>query len=583
MAKKQKMNSKDVGVQNMVKLMQDCWTDKTEKDKKNEEINNLLREAYDVSQPTSPRYLTAQKLRQAMWKTMGRTKTHDFAMHATPEVEEQMVNNVVKQVLKPIPQGLEEFVTEGFATVLNRARDAETFAGKNGIMFSSYLYGNGYRMIGRKGQKTFPVEFITITNSNLYLAPRSTGLRRGNKPTTRAAAVFSGTQDEFNALFPDHASDLPLGKLPRTNFESKENDMTWKQKYDDEDIVEWAYYFQIDGDEPMYRLVVGRDMTVIESQDGKDYPYSFDNEEAQKELYIPISDYLCDPTAEGVYSEGLGSILYRLATLGRMTQNMAYAHVQDNTHPHTLVAGLAPDQAGAFFKMVEMADKLAAQGKRGYIPVPSNPLGGGVQTTALLNPGEINSALVFLQMIDAEIKRNGVNLDEFDGEDPTEMQIRAFDENANAFVRQVGEYNAEQRKFELLVVLDLLKKEVKKSNKTPLNIKTSINGVTVKGATLGGLVDELKTRHYFFDINARSSAIPSNIMRRTQLQGTLSQLAPGSPEFTAVARQLAAFDGVELPAEAQPAAQPEAPEQAKGMGLGGALPPVPEETLQLTQ
>lgn len=562
---RKKKSQEDVAIQNMAKLLEQYGAgDKVEKDAKNENISDLYKEAFDASEPSSPRWFYAQKLRQAMWKTMGRTKTHDFSLHGTPRLENGSITGPSTEV--------EIVMTEGIKTVLDRANDAETYAGKNGVMFNAYMYGNGYRMIGRRGQNTVPIEFLTIPNSNLYLSKRSTGLRRGSKPTQRACAVFSGTQDEFNALFPDHASEDCLGELPRHGFNFKDSDLSDNQGLDDEKIVEWGYYFQTDGESPMYRLVVGREMKVIESKDGPEYPYYFDNEEGVKEYYIPISDYICDPTAEGLFCEGLGSVLYRLAVAGRMTMNLAYGNVKENTFPHTLVEGIPTDQAQAFFEMVEMADELSNQGKRPYIPVPSNPLNpGSVRTNALMNQGDVNGALAFLQLIDQEIKRNGVNLDEFEGEDPTEMQIRAYDENASAFVRQVGEYNAQMRKFELLVVLDLLKKTIKKTNKTPLNLRTAIGLEEVKGATLGMMVEELKKNHYFIELNARSASIPSNLMRRTQLQQTLAMLPPGTPEYVAVAKQLASFDGVELPLSAQPMQAPMPPAEEQSL----PLPPEP--------
>lgn len=539
-----KYSTQDQGLINMSKVLEGS-SDKTQKDEKNERINALLREAYDTEEPTAPRYFYAQKLRQAVWKTMGRTQAHDFSMHASPEYKDDGTVQI-------LDDEYELFVTEGFSTVLEKAKDAETFAGKNGIMFNAYLYGNGYRMIGKRGHGKFPVEFIPITNGNLYMSRRSTGLRRGNKPTTRACAVFSGTQEEFNALFPDFASERPMGKIPKKNYQYKENDMTWEQALDEEDVVEWAYYWQIDGEEPMFRLVAGAELKVLEAKDGDEYPYSFKNDELYEELYIPVSDYICDPVAEGAYCEGLGSILYRLSVMGRQLANLMFGNVRDNTFPHTIIEGIPADQIGPFMQMVDMADQLAASGKRGYIPLPASPMSStGMRTNALLNPGGIDGAMALSQFIDNEIKRDGVNLDEFEGEDPTEMQIRAYDENATAFVRQVGEYNAEQRKFELYVVLDLLKKTISKNDKTPLNIKTSVGTAQIKGGTLGMLVQELKKYHFFFQVNARSTAVPSNLMRRTQLNQTLEKLPQGTPEFNAVARQLAAFDGVELPAPSE--------------------------------
>jgi hypothetical protein len=539
---------KDSGVFLARNVMESNYTDKYTQDTINQAINIAYKAASTVVVPTPPNYIGAKKLYQSIWKTTNRTKPLDFEMHGTAIEEDQTIDETVEQL-----------VTEGFATVLKRANYDATFRDKGGMASNLLMYGDGFRMIGRRGEGGFPIEFINITNNNLYVSVQSTGFRRGNKPVTEAVAVFSGTKDEFLALFPTMKSKASqiYGTIPRTQVQIKDLDQTSTQVFNggsgENDIVEWAYYFN--KVKKIYTLFVGGNCLVVEEKTGNDYPYVFTDAEGREQTYIPISQYICVPAAEGFYNIGLGALLYDLTIADAETLNDMVGSIKENTYPLTFT-NVPEALVDSFGQLLEMGYRMRKAGQRAIVPLPQGP-GGTSYSPAqpLQNAGDINGASILRGAYDLEFKRMGVHLDEPEAADATATQTLRDEQNANAFVQNFMEYNASETEFELYVVLDLIKKLVKKSDKTPLNIRASVEGAEYKGFTLGQLKDELTKFHYFFDVDSKSGAIPSSIVRRAKLTSALESLDPSDPMRSAIFAELMAFDGVDLKNQAQQVGQ----------------------------
>ncbi len=538
----QAQNSK--GVPLARKVMQLSYTDKYTQDSTNESINAVYRGASTVLQPKSPNYIGPKKLYQSIWKTANRTKPLDFEMHGTAVNDDQTIDETTEQI-----------VTEGFATVLKRGNYDATFRDKGGMGYNLLMYGDAFRMIGKRGEKGFPVEFINITNNNLYVSVQSTGFRRGNKPVTEAVAVFSGTKDEFLALFPSmkRFSDQIYGTIPREQIEIKDLDQTTTQVFNggsgENNIVEWAYYFN--RIKKIYTLFVGGNCLVVEEKTGDKYPYVFTDAEGREQTYIPISHYICVPSAEGFYNIGLGALLYDLAIADAETLNDMIGSIKENTYPLTF-ANVPEALVESFGQLLEMGYRMRKAGQRAIVPLPQGP-GGTSYTPAqpLQNAGDMNGATLLRNAYDLEFKRIGVHLDEPEAADATATQTLRDEQNANAFVQNFMEYNASETEFELYVVLDLLKKLVKKGDKTPLNIRAAIEGTEYRGFTLGQLKDEVTKFHYFFDVDSRSGAIPSSTVKRAKLTSALDSLTPDDPMRADVFAELMAFDGIDLKKQAQ--------------------------------
>jgi len=59
------------------------------------------------------------------------------------------------------------------------------------------------------------------------------------------------------------------------------------------------------------------------------------------------------------------------------------------------------------------------------------------------------------------------------------------------------------------------------------------------GVTLGMVRDELSKHNYFVKVNARTGAIPSNVLQQAQISKTLQFTMPGTPAYAKLTHQLA--------------------------------------------
>jgi hypothetical protein len=111
----------------------------------------------------------------------------------------------------------------------------------------------------------------------------------------------------------------------------------------------------------------------------------------------------------------------------------------------------------------------------------------------------------------------------------------AEEESSTAFVKQILENNASETKMAIDITLDCIKKLVKKSDKTPLNLTTTIEaeGMELKmdKVTLGMVATELKDNNWFTKVNSRSGAIPSNLYLQAQISRVLPMVQPGTPVY----------------------------------------------------
>jgi hypothetical protein len=554
----------------MLKLIQDMITDKVQQDADNLSIQNLYEEAFSVNQPVAPRYLGAQKLHQAVTKTRSRCKPFDFTLNA-PNVSDA-----------------DEMVTvAGMQTVLKRGGWQESFSGKGGVLDNALLFGDGFRLIGRRGEdSSFPIEFIPITNNNLFCSLKSTGFRRGSKPVTKAAAIFSGSWGEFCSLFPEAAKKCGKGRIPRQNYVSlREIDQTWIQRMrGEEDVIEWGYFFDLET--RSYILVAGTACTIIEEKYGDEYPYIFTDAEGRKKDYIPISHYICIPASLGFYNHGLGDLLFQGANQYRRLLNLGIGHVEDNTYPHTAI-NIPAGQEGQFMQMLDMANRMRAAGQKPYLPFTFDPAQGTSQIATaqpILNGGNIQEMMEMLDRIDLEFKRNGIYLDEPESADATATQTIRDENNASAFTKEMMKYNAAEGEFEILVAMDMVKRFVKKGDKTPLNIRIQVPDIdgdpndvfTVKGYTLGGLKEMLVEHDFFVDLDADSGAIITDTQRLANLEA-VAPYVQGTPGFSKVASQVGFLKGLDL------SMPQETPNQPATQGQAAPLTPQPQISSQAGQ
>lgn len=554
-------NRDNKAVKTALKLINENFTYKSEKDKKNESVKDMLEAGFDPQEADGPRKINSKKLQQAYWKTASRMKPLDVALHGAQR-----------------PPHMEKLVTDGVGTVMRKGGFIQSLRDKGGAFQNKLAYGDGFVLFGTNEQsRGFPFRFIPISNNNLYVDEKATTFRSGSKPVNKAAVITTYTWGEFVALYPKMKKKAGVGRIPRNYHTQKDTDQKWLQATEQDDIVEVCFFY--DKANRHYVAFAGSNCTVIEEKKGKDYPYVFKDKFSKvEEVYIPILHFLCMESFEGFYNHGILEMIYDMALEYQRLLNMALSHAEDVTYPYTMFS-VPQDKASEVFNQLEKAGEARKKGKKPIIAIEqssTSPNQVGMQS--LVTQNLLNEAQVMWDMLDRECKRLGIHLDELEAANATATQILSDEENANAFVKQMMEKNASEYEFLYKVVLDQIPKVISKKDKTPLEITTmltipradikdeqtrkkmemagkdsmtiAIGGTEKKpeGVTLGDLASELSEYHYFVKVNARSGADMSK-MQKAQTLNMLNQAAPGSQARTKLTTMLSQFNDIDIPGE----------------------------------
>jgi hypothetical protein len=261
------------------------------------------------------------------------------------------------------------------------------------------------------------------------------------------------------------------------------------------------------------------------------------------------------PSSEGIYNHGLFDMIYDLAMLSSELMNMAIGHAEDNVYPITIIN--APQgEASKFLNKLRVAHEMRQAGKKGYVVNEYSATAPGLSTTAstITTQSLFQEWQALYETFTREVARLGINLDEIDrGPNVTASQIIAEEESANAFVKQIMEYNASEAEFAADLTMNFISSFVEPTNTSSINMTTIYEneGVQIRGNkfTLGQISEELQRYNYFVKVNARSGAIPSNIYQQTQITRLLQLTPPGTPAYLKLVEQFAKLNDRDLRAE----------------------------------
>lgn len=510
------------------------YTAKNQHDQDVQAINDLFTQGFEIHDPTGARKINSKMLIQWLEDWGGEMNIMDFDINGSGKDDY-----------------LEYLVTEGVNTVLTCGGFDRTFNGKGGAMTNALLYGDGYRMIGTNEEDGFPVMFTPVTQSNIYFNVRATDFRNTNKPVTRCAVVYSGTWNEFISLFPEAKNKAGIGLIPRNFTYLKESDMSYAQTYNTPSMdttVEWCYYWDLD--HKHFVLFAGSQCTVIAEKKGSEWIWDYTDSYGRKKSYIPISHYSVFPAAEGMYNYGIGHYVYDVAKFYNGLANMMGTHVENNIFSPKVI-GIGQGQSADFMRKINMGYQERALGQTPWVPVESSatsPNGISMYNTSV--PLMYNELLTAWENLEKNLTRLGYYPDGIENTSKTAFEERINYERASKPIKRIMRRNALETRFEIEVTLDLIRKTVSSTDKTPLNITSpvKIDGEMKNPSmlTLGNLKNTLKNGHWFVNMQTKKVDIPSETIKMQGIQELLPFLTPGSPAFNKAVKTTAALKGLDF-------------------------------------
>lgn len=550
-------NGADKAVMDSLEVIQNNFSSRNVQDNIVDAIQGLFSEAFLVTDPKGTRKLCSQRLYQALWRTASRMKPLDFIIHGDSQGRDSVQHAVVQKI-----------VTAGVATVMDKGGYDSALRDKNGAFFDLLLYGDGLIQMGSDDtNKKIPIEFSNMTNKNVYTDNFATGIRMAGKGRSaqKITIIYSYSWDEYIKLYPKMKKKAGVGRIQRTTSTFKDQQRTFDQEIVLENLIEEAHSYDLTTD--TYVIYAGSGNTIREKFKGDKYPFKKDGKS-----YIPITQFICIPSSEGFWNYGIGHLLFKLAIVSRQLMNMEVNHISYNTNPIELIS-LSQGSAAKFFNRMKVAEQMQAQGKRGFVPMErsaNDPNGASVTSQTLISQNLFNEWQQVFDRLDQEIRRLGINIDELDvGGSKTATEILALEENANSFVKQIMEWNASETQFMVEATMDMITEFVPKNSKIPINMTTKLdiggNLTRPEGITMGMVSEELKSRNWFVEVNARTGAIPSNALQIGRLSQVLPLAQPGSPAQIKITDSLAKAQGIDIPGSEfviQPQGPaPEAPDQ----------------------
>ena len=517
-----------------IKLIQDNLANKNDRDSKNQLIRDLFEKGFTVKEPTGPRKIQSKMIQQVLWRMASRMKPLDFIIHGTGR-----------------PDEIEKLVTDGVSTVLDEGGYISALRDKNGAFINLLLYGDSFIHVGTQ-EKGIPIVYNTIDNANVYTDTFCTKVRGGwGRQCRQMVVVFSYSWSEVVEMFPRYKNKMGTGRIPRdVSFGSEtDRDITQQTESQSDDLTEVAFFYDLNAKN--YTIFVGSACTVIKEVKGENYPFMMDDKP-----FIPVIQYICQPSAKGFYNHGVGDMIYDLAVVTSQMLNLAVGHAEDNVYPITHV-NVPQGDAAKYFNKLSLAHEMRANGKKGFVAMeydPSNPNGARVSSESLTTQSLVQEWQLIFDTLVRELSRMGINIDDADrGADVTATQILAEEEAQNALIKQIMEWNASESKFAIEMTMDAITQFVSKKDKTPLNITTQLDTefgqVEIDSITLGMVADELRKFNYFVKVNSRSGAIPSNAFKQAQISRMLSLLPPGSAAQIKAIRSFAKLNDFDLNAE----------------------------------
>lgn len=540
---------------NVLQLIQDNADTKRMRDSRNQSIIKMYNDGFDVTDNVGARKITSQMLFQAHWRLMNKIKPLDFEIHATGR-----------------PQYVEQLATFGLTTLARRAELLDIFRSKGGVYWNQFLFGDGFYMLGTQENEEIPLISMIIPNSNIYIDQFCTSIRStSGRGATKVLVIFSMPESMAYRLFPEFKRAGVSGTIPREFNQpiNTETGRSYNQTYRlGKELFEVGYFYDIeDPKKPEFHIVGGDACHTARSFVNEKYPFIIKNKP-----YIPVGQQSCMPTAEGFWNFGVGDLLYRMANVNRQLANLAIGHAEEVVWGDTFVS-IAQGTAENFFASLQESRRGKAEGFKPYIPIeydPASPNSNRVVAQTLQTGSAMNEFIALRDVLDREIRRCGITLDDMDlTPRATQYQILAEEEKSTAFINSIQSRNTGDWEFTLQVLLDLGSKFIEKSNKSLIDVTASIqvDGVALeKGEyTLGAWADEIKKNNYFVKVDSSSGAIPSNVVRQAKLQRVMGVLQPGSPEFVEAVKDFAMLNDREI--NSAPPTPPEAPPAPPASGI----------------
>lgn len=430
---------------------------------------------------------------------------------------------------------------------------------KDGAYFMFTLLGDAFVFIEGAGKATkdnpVPLCFNTMSPDRVFFnrsAVKMRGSARGNN-VRRAFMVYDMTFDEYmedivstikDKEMREAAENVSWGELPQSDDID-----SMAQERDDEDTEseisrkgQVGVYIDLDARAKI--IIAGSSATIISKFVDNEFPYVMDNKP-----YMPIIALSCFAKTRGFYNAGLGHYMSEINQLDEILQNKTVSGAIKEVDPIDVLT-VGNGQANQIQARIGDVELDVAEGRRGIlineISDDGQPMIGNMSKFSSGGIGNSGDAIAIIR--DRLKVEMGMNVRDVSTEkEKTAFAIQQEAAAQTALPQGIMERNAEEYKFAIKIIIDLMKKVISPSNNTvvptkDIRLSSSKNAITVSGFTLGEVVTMMKKSRIVVNMEEQSGVTPTNFERVARIN-TLLPLLQGTPAFTKLIRELVELNG----------------------------------------
>lgn len=479
-----------------------------------------------------------------------------------------------------------DVVRDGIKTIQEDGGYFSVLVDKPNIFNESLSYGDSLIRIGWD-EETSLITFDNVPIDSIYIDSNATVMHSANsvRSVTRMVVIYAYDYDQATSLYPN--VNFGLGKIPRDSDTIKDFLETTAQDWENKkQEVEFAHYFNIGGDKPVYAIYAGESLTKVATYEGADYPFI---KKKTGKPFIPVNQFRCFDSEEGFWNKGLLHPFYKYAIVRRELLNKAI-NQSLNAMSDTKVLNTAKGKGGVMLKRIKDSRSMVAAGQNAVI---INDTGEAVTVSQVEANNFENAQQAYREELDREIKRWGINLDGI-GQAPSTSATQILQEAGvqDELKLDIINRNTEFFRQNDVQTMELVRSFIDENDERP--IRTSVRIPKVKldkltgemsavelpngeiateeltGITYGDIRQLLDKYDFFVEVNTKSGIRESDHIKTARAQ-LLMQSSGGNPALIGKAlKMLASANNISLTEEELG----KAPVQTAGLPAGLPAGPV---------